>query len=70
MLLEQRLASDPDFLKKLPLYKTAWSPTYRTYVALLGVTHDRSGEPILIGQLACTTNNYLFRVEELADFCL
>jgi hypothetical protein len=70
MLLADRLKSDPDFLKKLPRYKTAWSPTYNCFVGIVKVWEDDYAMPIIQARLAYTDQLVLFRVEELTDFVL
>jgi hypothetical protein len=63
---------DTDFLKKLPLYKTAYSPLYQTYVGIENVYYDEAGEPIIAGRVAGHELDRitLFRVCELDNFVL
>ena len=70
MLLPTILASDPDFLKKLPLYQSAYAPGYKSFIAIVKVWNDDNGQPIIQGRLAYQTSLTLFRVEELTDFVL
>lgn len=58
-----------DFEKKLPLYKTAYSPMMSCYVSIKKIRIDTRGEYIL----DCETGNkerISFRVTELINFCL
>jgi hypothetical protein len=66
------MMNDPDFLKKLPLYKTAFSPLYETYVGIVSVYYDDAGEPIIAGRVAGHEPDRitLFRVCELDNFVL
>jgi hypothetical protein len=66
------MTKDPDFLKKLPLYKTAYSPLYETYVGIVKVRYDDLGEPILDCRVAGHDADQitLFRVCELENFVL
>lgn len=63
---------DTDLLKKLPLYKTAYSPLYQTYVGINNVYYDVDGEPILSCRVAGHEPDRitLFRVCELDNFVL
>lgn len=58
-----------EFMKKLPMYKTAYSPLHHVYVGIEKVRYDSFGDPIL----DCVTANkeaISFRVSELENFCL
>jgi len=61
--------SDPSFAK-LQLYKTAWSNTYNSYVEILRVHKDDSGEPIITCRILLSDKQVLFRVCELSEWCL
>lgn len=64
-------SSDPDFLKKLPRYKTARSPVYDCYVGIDSVRYDDDGEPIITGHLGIAPDiPMLFRPWELEHYCL
>jgi hypothetical protein len=64
--------TDLYFEKKLPLYRTAWSPLYETFVGIKKVRQDDTGRYIL----DCTIAGYpedqivLFRPEELERYVL
>ncbi len=66
------MSKDPDFLKKLPLYRTAYSPLYETFVGIRKVWYDDLGEPILDCHVAGQDpgQSTLFRVCELENFVL
>lgn len=66
------MSKDPDFLKKLPLYKTAYSPLYETFVGILKVRYDDLDGPILDCHVAGQSPEQitLFRVSELENFVL
>lgn len=61
-----------DFEKKLPIYKTAFSPTHDTYVGICGVFKDIMGRYIVEATVAGQPKDrlYIFRVEELTNYCL
>lgn len=62
---------EDDFFKKLPLYKTAWSPLHGEYVSIKNVRYDSDKRPILdctIGSL--NGQIHLFRVEELTNYVI
>lgn len=59
---------------KLALYKTAWSPTYQSYIEIIKVRYDDNDEPIIDGRIPANVNEperfVMFRVCELREFCL
>ncbi len=55
-------------ITKLKLYKTAWSPLYGKYVAILGVRLFRGFEPMLDCRMGDKT--IAFRASELTKYCL
>ena len=57
-------------LEKLNLYKTAYSPTYESFVEIIKIHQDISGEPIISARIPGRENHVLFRVCELEKFCL
>lgn len=65
---------EAEFIKKLPRYKTAFTPLHNSYVAIKKVRFDEDGNPIL----DCSVWNdeekihwdCMFRVNELTNFCL
>ena len=60
-----------DFQKKLPLYKTAYSPVWGTYVGIKKVREDENGRPILDCTIAGRPEEIvMFRVDELTNYCL
>lgn len=62
--------SDPNFSKKLPLYKTAYSLVYQTYVGILNISYT-TGEPILDCYLAGDSTTIIqFHPSELTQYCL
>lgn len=56
--------------EKLRLYKTAFSRTYDSYVAILRVYLDEVGEPVIVARPASTDQEIRFRECELSEFCL
>lgn len=59
-----------DFLCKLPMYKTAKCVWQNAYVAITGVTYDSDGKPIIHARYESAGPDFMFRVQELTDFCL
>lgn len=62
-----------EFIKKLraQLYKTAYSPLYECYVAIIGVYENEDGEPLVKARLAGTNYGYIiFRPDELTKYGL
>lgn len=57
-------------IEKLRLYKTAWSPVFNCFVAILRVYTDENGAPILECRLHPSNNVILFRASELTDYVL
>ena len=55
---------------KLELYKTAWCPLHKTFVAIDKVRYDDSGEPIIHAIPAWSGKYFLFRAHELTNYCL
>jgi hypothetical protein len=55
---------------KLELYKTAWSPLYKTFVGIEKVHYDVDGEPIITAIPAWSAKYILFRAHELTNYCL
>jgi hypothetical protein len=66
--------NDPSFTEPQPmhhvLYKTAWSDTYNSYVEIIHVHKDDSGEPIITCRVPGKSEQVLFRVCELSEWCL
>lgn len=57
-------------IKRLRMYKTAFSKTYGTYIEICRVYPDALGQPIIVGRVSCSDDEILFRECELSDFCL
>ena len=64
--------TDPHFVEKLTLYKTAWSPTHETYVGLRAVWRDPNNVPVVSAHVLGTPEEetVLFRPTELINFVL
>jgi hypothetical protein len=60
---------DANFLEKLPMYKTAYSPLYDAYVGIKEVVNGAGGI-LLRCNVVGMDNEILFNVEELEDYCL
>lgn len=56
--------------EKLRMYKTAYSKTYESFVGIIKVHNDLSGEPIITARIPGKEDYVLFRVCELEQFCL
>ena len=63
---------DPDFMAKLPMYKTAWSPIHDRYVGLLSTWRDQNGAPVIKAHVQGTPEGetVLFRATELTGYVL
>lgn len=61
--------TDPDFVAKLRWYKTAYSPMYEQYVAIVGYHMDPDGEPVVHAKLMDDTE-VVFRAWELTEYVL
>lgn len=63
---------DPHFVEKLPLYKTAWSPTHNRYVGLKSTWRDSDGVPVIEAHVAGTPEGvtHRFRATELFNYVL
>ena len=64
-----------DIQSKLEFYKTAWSNTYQSFVEIVKVRKDDSGEPIITARVPPSDDNLPdefveFRICELSQFCL
>lgn len=55
---------------KLAMYKTAYSPTYESFIEIVKVRYDDMGEAIIHGRIPGREDHVLFRVCELEKFCL
>jgi len=64
------LGKDPDFYDKLKYYKTAYSPGYKEYVGIIRHHFDDQDGAIIVGRLAGSDKEILFRVCELTNFTL
>lgn len=64
--------TDPDFVAKLPLYKTAWSLLYKQPVGIHKVRKDEDGVPIIDAHVHGHKEGSLvmFRATELTNFVL
>ena len=63
---------DPHFMAKLPMYKTAWSPTHNRYVGIRATWRDPNGAPVISAHVqgAPTDEFTLFRATELVRYVL
>ena len=61
-----------EFIAKLPLYKTAWSPVHDRYVGIRSLHQDENGDHIISAHVQGTPDDQivLFRTTELTQFCL
>lgn len=55
---------------KLEMYRTAYSPTYESFIEIMKIHYDVSGEAIISGRIPGREDYVLFRVCELEKFCL
>ena len=63
---------DPYFMAKLPMYKTAWSPTHNRYVGIRATWRDPNGAPVISAHVqgAPADEFTLFRATELVRYVL
>jgi hypothetical protein len=66
------MTTDPDFFKKLYLYKTAFSPLHDRYVGIKKVQRDAFGGYWITAHVTGYPEyeTYLFRPFELTMYCL
>lgn len=62
--------TDRAFITELPLYKTAYSPTYNQMVGIINLRYDDLGEPLLSCNIPNIHKQVIFRVNELTNYCL
>ena len=63
---------DPDFMAKLPMYKTAWSTIHNRYVGIRATWRDPNGAPVISAHVQGTPADEftLFRATELTGYVL
>lgn len=64
------MTTEPMNLEKLKMFKTAFSPLWKSFVEIKSVHADDHGIPIIVARIPDVSDHFLFRQSELKDFCL